>query len=123
MCRTIIALPVIPFTNDSAATSPVVSSSRTESRIVGVCLLLLLAFATSTMFVKPVWALQSFQIGVFALLASYFVFRIRDEPEQIVPSWPALLVYCVPLWGLFQILWHTTSSSFETRAAVLRWGA
>ncbi|HUX46082.1 MAG TPA: O-antigen ligase family protein [Terracidiphilus sp.] len=33
------------------------------------------------------------------------------------------LVYLIPVWGLFQIVAHTTASTFETREEVLRWGA
>ena len=122
-CRTIVALPVVPFTTDAPVTSPAISSSRAASRIVGVCLLMLLAFATSTIFVKPAWALQSFQIGIFAVVAAYLIGTMRRGTEQIATDWPAILIFCVPLWGLIQIVAHTTSSSFETRAAVLRWGS
>ena len=123
VCRTIVALPVIPFTTEAVAVSPVVSHSRVASRVVGACLVLLLVFTTSTVFVKPAWAIQSFQIGVFSLLGCYLIVGIRKGPEEISTTWPALLVYLVPLWGLIQIVGHTTSSTFETRAAVLRWGA
>lgn len=123
VCRTIVALPVIPFTTEAVAVSPVVSHSRVASRVVGACLVLLLVFTTSTVFVKPAWAIQSFQIGVFALLGCYLIAGIRKGAEEIATTWPALLVYLVPLWGLIQIVGHTTSSTFETRAAVLRWGA
>jgi len=123
MCRTIVALPVVPFTTDAVAFSPAVSHSRIESRVVGACLLVLLAFTTSTVFVKQAWALQSFQIGIFALLGIYVLTRIRRGSEGIAKAWPAYLIYFVPFWGLIQILGHFTSSAFETRAAVLRWGA
>jgi hypothetical protein len=32
-------------------------------------------------------------------------------------------VYLIPLWGVVQLLAHTTASTVETREAVLRWGA
>jgi O-antigen ligase len=32
-------------------------------------------------------------------------------------------VYLIPIWGLVQIFAHTTTSTVETRQAVLRWGA
>jgi O-antigen ligase len=73
--------------------------------------------------VKSAWALQSFQIGVFALLAVYLVAGIRRGQEQIAGGLTPWLVYLIPLWGVVQILVHTTASSLETREAVLRWGA
>jgi len=103
--------------------SPVVPRSRVASRVVGACLLLLLVFTTATVFVKQAWALQTFQIGMFALLGIYLLTRLRAGSEEMATVWPAYLVYCVPIWGMIQILGHTTSSVFETRAAVLRWGA
>jgi O-antigen ligase len=123
VCRTIVALPVVPFTTDAVAVSPVVSHSRFESRVVGACLLILLVFTTSTVFVKQAWALQTFQIGIFALLGIYLLTRIRKGSEGGANAWPAYLIYIVPFWGLIQIVGHFTSSAFETRAAVLRWGA
>jgi len=33
------------------------------------------------------------------------------------------LVYLIPLWGVLQILTHSTASTFETREAILHWGA
>lgn len=74
-------------------------------------------------FVRQAWALQCFQIGIFALLAAYMIVNIRHGKERVAPGWAPLLVYLIPLWGLVQILAHTTSSTFETRAAVLRWGS
>ncbi len=91
--------------------------------IVGVSLFLLLAFTTGTVFVKHAWALQSFQIGIYALVAAVLVLGfVRDsEPISIHPA--AWLVYLIPLWGIVQLIAHTTSSTFATRAEVLRWGA
>jgi O-antigen ligase len=90
---------------------------------VAVCLFLLLVFSTATVFVRDAWALQSFQIGVFALLAVYLVAGIGRGQEHIAGGLAPWLVYLIPLWGLIQILAHTTASSVETREAVLRWGA
>ncbi len=93
----------------------------------GVVLFLLLVFSTSTVFVREAWALQSFQIGVYALLAMYLLAGIRRKDTTLSDGWsggwPSWLVYLMPAWGVGQLLAHTTSSSFETRQAVLRWGA
>jgi O-antigen ligase len=103
--------------------NPAVTAHRHTPRVVAVCLFLLLVFSTATVFVRDAWALQSFQIGVFALLAVYLVAGIRRGPEHIAGGLAPWLVYLIPLWGLIQILAHTTASSVETRGAVLRWGA
>lgn len=113
----------MPFIADAGKFNPVDNSLRQSSRVVAVCLLFLLVYATGTVFVRDAWALQSFQIGIFALLGVYLVAGIHRGKEQMAQEWPAFLVYFIPLWGLMQILAHTTSSTFETRAAVLRWGA
>ena len=113
----------MPFIVDPGKVIPANASLRSSSKAVGVCLFLLLIFGTATVFVRDAWALQSFQIGIFALLGLYLIAGIRRGNEQIARDWPAYLVYFVPLWGMVQILTHTTSSTFETRAAVLRWGA
>ena len=118
-----VALPVIPINADSGFDDPIVKTHRYSATIVAVCLLLLLAFSSATAFVQDAWAAQSFQIGIFALLAVYLVAGIGRKWERGSggpASWP---VYAIPLWGLVQIIAHTTSSSFETRAEVLRWGA
>jgi O-antigen ligase len=88
-----------------------------------VCLFLLIVFSTATVFVRDAWALQSFQIGIYALLAVYLLVGIRQGKEQFADGLTPWLVYLIPLWGLIQILAHTTASSVETRGAVLRWGA
>ncbi len=118
-----VALPVVPFIADAGKFNPVDNSLQQSSKVVAVCLFFLLVYATGTVFVRDAWALQSFQIGIFALLGVYLVAGIHRGNEQIAREWPALLVYFIPLWGLIQIIAHTTSSTFETRAAVLRWGA
>ena len=84
---------------------------------------LLLVFTTATVFVKDAWALQSFQIGVFALLAVYLVAGIGRGKEHIAGGVTPWLVYLIPIWGLIQILAHTTTSTVDTRQAILRWGA
>jgi O-antigen ligase len=81
-------------------------------------LALLLAFATATVFLPQAWPLQSFQIGAYLLLAVCLIARPR------VPlSWVFLPILGIPLWGLVQLTTHSTASTAETRAAVLRWGA
>jgi O-antigen ligase len=91
--------------------------------VVGVCLFILLAYCTATIFVRAAWPLQFFQIGVFALLAAYLLTGIRQGKERVAKGFAPLLVYFIPVWGLIQILAHTTASTIETREAVLRWGA
>jgi O-antigen ligase len=121
--HTMIALPVISIRADAGLDRPAVRADRRTSVIVGVCLFLLLAFSTATVFVREAWALQSFQIGIYTLLALYLLTGIpqpRDYPARGMMCW---LVYMIPLWGILQILAHTTASTVETREAVLRWGA
>lgn len=91
--------------------------------VVGVCLFVLLVYCTATIFVKAAWPLQSFQIGVFALLAVYLLLGIRQGKERVANGLAPQLVYFIPVWGMIQILAHTTASTIETREAVLRWGA
>lgn len=118
-----VALPVVPISAETGLKRPAVKSNRLSPIVVASCLFLLLVFSTSTMFVREAWALQSFQIGIFALVAVYMVASIGREHDRISGGPTQWLVYLIPAWGLIQILAHTTSSTFETRAAVLRWGA
>lgn len=90
---------------------------------VGGGLFLLLAYCTATIFVKGAWALQSFQIGIFILVALCALTAFRGKDELFICGWTGWLVYLIPIWGIIQILAHTTASSFETREAVLRWAA
>jgi hypothetical protein len=89
----------------------------------GATLILLLIFSTCTVFVQESWPVESFQIGVYALTATYLLFGIRRENENLARGVAPWLVYFIPLWGVIQILAHTTASTIETREAVLRWGA
>lgn len=102
---------------------PNAPSARRKLLFIGAPLLLLLIFTTSTVFVQQAWALQSFQIGIYLLVAGYLVAGIGKGREDLAPTWTAWLVYLIPLWGILQVACHTTASSFETRQAVLRWGA
>jgi hypothetical protein len=91
--------------------------------MLGACLLFLLAFCTATVFVPAAWALQSFQIGIFVLLVVYFVAGIRSGKSPFAGGLAQWFVYGIPIWGLLQIAVHTTASTFETRASVVRWAA
>ena len=118
-----VALPVVPINADSGSDEPAVKANRLTPVVVAVCLFVLLVFSTTTMFVRDAWALQSFQVGIFALLAVYLLAGIGREQESVAGGLAPRLLYLIPLWGLIQIIAHTTASSVETRASVLRWGA
>jgi O-antigen ligase len=117
------SLAVIGMREKSRPHRPAEGALRRTHLIVGPLLLLLIFFTTATVFVKHVWALESFQIGIYALVAGYLLFRLRNEREPISRDWAAWLVYLIPLWGIVQIAAHTTESTFETRRELLRWGA
>jgi O-antigen ligase len=123
MWHTMFALPVVPIYETAGAANAAAASARRTPVVVGGCLFLLLVFSTVTVFVRDAWALESFQIGIFALLAAYLLVGIRRGRERIASGWTPWLVYLIPLWGIFQLLAHTTASTFETREAVLKWGA
>jgi len=118
-----VALPVIPIYAASGFDSKTVPGRKRRPWIAAVCLLLLLAYCTTTVFVKDAWELQSFQIGIYFLLAAVLLLGIRGGGEQLAGGITSWLVYLIPLWGMVQIFAHTTASSVETRQAVLRWGA
>jgi O-antigen ligase len=90
---------------------------------VGALLIVLLVFTTSTVFVQQAWALQSFQIGIYAVVAVYLLIGLRKGREDLAREWTAWLVYLIPVWGIVQLVATTTVSRFETRAEVLRWGS
>lgn len=114
----------VKLTPDAARTNPALDAKDRQSLwFIGIPLALLLMFGTCTVFVAQAWALQSFQIGIYALLAVYLIAGIRADEPRLTLSWFAWLVCVIPLWGIFQIAVHTTASTFETREAVLRWGA
>jgi hypothetical protein len=119
-----IALPVIPIRATTGLEAPAAPLGGERGRLVlGICLTLLLAFSTATMFIRAAWALEFFQIGAFALVAVYLLAGIGRDKEQLASGWSPWLVYLIPVWGLLQLLAHATASSMETRQAVLRWGA
>ncbi len=118
-----VALQVVSIRAGAGLDNPVVPARDHTQVMAGACLFVLMAFSTLTVFVRGAWALQSFQIGVFALLAVYLLAGIHRQREQVAPGVVPWLVYLIPLWGCFQIIAHTTASSVETRESVLRWGA
>jgi O-antigen ligase len=93
------------------------------SAFTAAALFLLLVFATVTVWVRQAWALQWFQIGIYGLVIIWVLSGIRRAREDDTGGVCSLLVYLIPLWGVFQIVAHTTSSSFDTREETLRWGA
>jgi O-antigen ligase len=90
---------------------------------IGATLGLLLVFSTCTVFVREAWPAESFQIGVYALTATYLLCGIQRCKEDVASGVAPWLVYFIPAWGVLQIVMHTTASTIETREAVLRWGA
>jgi O-antigen ligase len=118
-----IPLPVTQIDARSAAAAGSTPASRKYSACIGVLLFLLLVFATATVWVRKAWPNQCFQIGVFGLVVVEMIHGIRRGAEQIANTVAPLLVYLIPLWGVVQLVAHTTTSSFETREAILRWAA
>ena len=108
---------------DSRPTGPAGTEDRRVHLFPGALLFLLLVLATSTIFVRQAWAFQSFQIGVYGLVAAYLLWGIRRPDERLATGWAPWLVYLIPLWGVVQTVAHTTASSLETREAALRWGS
>jgi hypothetical protein len=105
--------------------SPGLTPRRAElaSSFWTVCLLLLLVYCTATAFVQYAWGLQAFQIGIFVLVALCLLRGIWQDQRSRIRVSIGWLLYVVPLWGVFQILGHTTSSTFDTRVSTLRWTA
>jgi hypothetical protein len=99
----------------------------TESRralvLIGVPLALLLIFSTCTVFVQAAWPVDCFQIGIYGLTGVYLLSGIRRGGEKLASGIAPWLVYLIPVWGVIQILAHRTASTYETREAILRWGA
>ncbi len=118
-----VALSVIPISAASGFDSPAVTARSRAPLIVGVGLFLMVVFSTTTAFVRDAWAFQSFQIGIFLLVAGYLLVGIRHGKELVAGGIAPWLVYLIPVWGVVQILAHWTASTVETRQAVLRWGA
>ena len=75
----------------------------------GWSLAALLYYATATAFVREAWAVQSFQAGVFALLAIHFASGYGSLCRT------GALLLLLPLWGGLQLAAGWTSSAPDTR--------
>jgi O-antigen ligase len=117
------ALSTTDIRADAGPTSPASRADQLVLVLSGALLVLLLVFATSTVFIRQAWAIQSFQIGIYALVATNLFWGIRRSNDRLAAGLAPWLVYLIPLWGVVQILARTTASSIETREAVLRWGS
>ena len=113
----------MPIREDAGLDRPQAAAYRRRPVVVGACLFVLLAFCTSTAFVKDAWAAAYFEIGVYGLVAVCLLAGIRRRRERLADGWAPWLIYAIPLWGVVQIVAHTTASNAETREATLRWGA
>jgi hypothetical protein len=116
-------LPIMLIRGNAEAERPAFATVKRQPAAVGACLLLLLAFSTATAFVQDLWAPLSFQIGLFSLVAICVLLGIRAHAEQFADGVASWMVYAIPMWGVLQILAHTTASMVQTREATLRWGA
>jgi O-antigen ligase len=117
------SLPVKPIREDRGIENPHAAPHLEKAAIFGVCLFLLLAYSTSVAFVPNAWATQFFQIGIFALVAASLLLDIRRKRSRLLGGPIPWLIYAIPLWGVLQIVAHTTASTVETREATLRWAA
>lgn len=117
------ALSTAYFHVEPEPTRPASAADHQVHVVFGPLLILLLAFATSTVFIQPAWAIQSFQIGIYLLVVAYLAWGARRSNLIVEAGVAPSLVYLIPLWGVLQIVAHTTVSSIETREAALRWGS
>ena len=86
----------MPINAETGLSKPVGSPAWPAPISTTVCLLVLLAYSTATVFVRDAWALESFQIGVFALLAVYLLAGItRGKEERKVSSLARESIYHV----------------------------
>jgi O-antigen ligase len=69
------------------------------------------------------WPLWAFEIGIYGLVAVYLLVRIQHTREHLAHGVVQWLLYLTPVWGMVQILLHTTASTIETRQELLKWGA
>jgi len=116
-------MQIVPIDGEVRPWKPESAIPRRLPVVTGACLFLMLMFATATVFVRSAWALQSFQIGIFCLVAAYILLHPGRERGTVAVGWEPWLVYVIPVWGLVQLFAHTTASTFETREVLLRWGA
>ncbi len=123
-CRhTIKLLPITQISGILRSVKKASSTSEYVTALVGTLLFLLLIFTTVTVWVREAWAIQVFQIGIFALVTAKVILGNFYDSEKIALGVLPLLIYLIPAWGIIQIVIHTTTSSFDTREAVLRWGS
>jgi O-antigen ligase len=114
----------IPATNGKSQPGAIITPARRSfSTIFEALFFLLLAFATITVWVRRAWPIQYFQIGIYSLVIAQAVREFLNGTKVKTRGPVPLLVYLIPIWGVLQVLAHTTTSSFETREAALRWGA
>ena len=116
-------MPVVSIDGAVRLGKPESATQRRMPVAAGSCLFLILMYCTATVFVRSAWALQSFQIGIFGLVAVILFLHLGREREAVAVGWEPWLLYLIPVWGLVQLLAHTTASTFETRQVLLRWGA
>ncbi len=102
---------------------PLGTRNRRAPILIGAPLALILIFSTCMVFVRSGWPVDCFQIGIYGLTGVYLLSGIRRGSEKLATGIAPWLVYLIPVWGVIQILAHRTASTFETREAVLRWGA
>jgi hypothetical protein len=100
-----------------------VASGSTITTVVGVALFGLLIACTTTSFVRAVWPLPVFQVGIFLLVASYLLLNLQNTEEATKRNFFSWCIYLMPAWGVVQLVAHTTASSFDTRACVLLWAS
>src|SRR5580658_4826149 len=81
--HTMIALPVKTIHANATLIAWRVKAGRRVPTAVGASLILLLVFSTVTAFVQDAWSIQSFQIGIYALVAVYLLVNFRSENERI----------------------------------------
>jgi len=117
------SLPVKPIREEIGDQGPHLASHLRKPAAFGVCLFVLLAYSTSVAFVPQAWSTQFFQIGIFALVAIALLLDIRRKRMRLLDGPMPWFIYAIPLWGVLQIVAHTTASTFETREETLRWGA
>jgi len=116
-------MPVVSIDGAVRPGKPESAISRRVPVVIGSCLFLMLMYSTATVFVRSAWALQSFQIGIFGLVAVTVLVHLGREQEAVAVGWEPWLIYLIPVWGVVQLVAHTTASTFETREVLLRWGA
>jgi O-antigen ligase len=115
----------MPARSEQASSRPRIVSAHLAGFpvVLGGLLCLMLVYTTCTVFIQSAWALQTFQLGIYLLVAAYLLINLRREKPAMARGAAPWLVYLIPAWGVLQIMTHTTTSTFHTREAVLRWGS